>query len=58
VVAVVAKDGSIAARYSYDPYGVATSLSEIGWLFIVFGIYTVVRAALLVNRWRSSSSRR
>jgi RHS repeat-associated protein len=30
VVAVVAKDGSIAARYTYDPYGVATSVSETG----------------------------
>jgi RHS repeat-associated protein len=30
VVAIVAQDGTIAARYTYDPYGAATSVSETG----------------------------
>jgi len=30
VVAIVAQDGMIAARYTYDPYGAAVSVSEPG----------------------------
>jgi RHS repeat-associated protein len=30
VVAIVAQDGSVAARYTYDPYGTTVSASETG----------------------------